>query len=486
MHVSSICLLLFSAAVVFYQIRQVSYYTNLTRAKPHRPVPHSMGRPVRPPAALHGRKNIWADLDQSETARLLAWLHSPGSGLSLTPSDQAGRFDNFILVTEIIRPNKTEAVEFLDHGANLPLRFARVTVKRNSINPPDIAEYMVGPLTENPDFVIEPLTFLYNSGRSSTVNPSADVGALSNWTDRVAAEVSDIIEDLLGNPFRFSFSSQKAEFEAYSNDQVMMEDNRTMRWAGFFAISNASTLLPQGLYFKADTTGRDPNQWQVILWLYNNVTYESTEDFRRAWEAPDFQRILPNTDGSWTQLESQLSPFGDGLELGPPEVVQPAGSRVQIDRHESYVSWMGFTFNFAFSQVNGVSLYDIRLDGERIIYELSLQEAMAHYAGNDPMQGTTAFLDSLYGIGTQTGELLPGFDCPSYADFIDLSYHRMGKTYVRSGALCVFESPTDFPLQRHARGKSYISFINSVLIVRTITVVGNYDYLIDYIMYLGM
>ena len=37
-------------------------------------------------------------------------------------------------------------------------------------------------------------------------------------------------------------------------------------------------------------------------------------------------------------------------------------------------------------------LYDIKYRGERIIYELGLQEAIAHYAGNDPVQSGTAYL----------------------------------------------------------------------------------------------
>jgi primary-amine oxidase len=37
-------------------------------------------------------------------------------------------------------------------------------------------------------------------------------------------------------------------------------------------------------------------------------------------------------------------------------------------------------------------LYDIKYKGERIIYELGLQEAIAHYAGNDPHQSGTAYL----------------------------------------------------------------------------------------------
>jgi primary-amine oxidase len=28
------------------------------------------------------------------------------------------------------------------------------------------------------------------------------------------------------------------------------------------------TLLPQGLYFKSDITGRDSSKWKVLGWLY--------------------------------------------------------------------------------------------------------------------------------------------------------------------------------------------------------------------------
>jgi len=37
-------------------------------------------------------------------------------------------------------------------------------------------------------------------------------------------------------------------------------------------------------------------------------------------------------------------------------------------------------------------LYDIKFQGERIIYSIGLEEAIAHYAGNDPVQSGTAYL----------------------------------------------------------------------------------------------
>jgi hypothetical protein len=91
------------------------------------------------------------------------------------------------------------------------------------------------------------------------------------------------------------------------------------------------------------------------------MTYESTADFRRGWGHPSFQKLISNADSSWTQLEPNSLPhYSDEYSWrAPPEAVQPGGSRIYLDEQESFVSWLGFSFNFAFSQVNGVALYDI-------------------------------------------------------------------------------------------------------------------------------
>jgi hypothetical protein len=41
-------------------------------------------------------------------------------------------------------------------------------------------------------------------------------------------------------------------------------------------------------------------------------------------------------------------------------------------------------------------LHDIKFRGERIIYSLGLEEAIAQYAGNDPVQSGTAYLGSSF------------------------------------------------------------------------------------------
>ena len=59
--------------------------------------------------------------------------------------------------------------------------------------------------------------------------------------------------------------------------------------------------------------------------------------------------------------------------------------------------------------------YNIKYEGERIVYELSLQEALAHGACNDPVQSGANYLASYYGFGPYAFELVKGYDCPGYA-----------------------------------------------------------------------
>ena len=119
--------------------------------------------------------------------------------------------------------------------------------------------------------------------------------------------------------------------------------------------------------------------------------------------------------------------------------VQPYGPRYKLDKKQQYVKWFGFEFYLATSPAQGLMLYDIRFKGERVIYELGLQEAMSHYAGNDPMQGGLEFMDAFFGMGKKMFELVPGYDCPAYADYIDVPWHQLYETNTLPNSICIFE-----------------------------------------------
>lgn len=246
---------------------------------------------------------------------------------------------------------------------------------------------------------------------------------------------------------------------------------------------DSGTLLPLGLFFMSDITGRDPSQWKLEGWLYNGVFYETTDEFRAAVFAPGFEKIPVNVDGP----QGSTDRAGDILpmdQLHPPTDVAPAGSRFSIDYEQKYVKWMDFEFYISFSRDTGMHLNDIKYKGERIIYELGLQEALAHYAANDPFQSGTAYLDSYYGFGPYSYELVNGYDCPSYSSYLNSSFYTGETTRTHLNSICMFEHDPAYPIQRHSTG-NYVSVTkNIVFTIRNICTVGNYDYMFTYEFYL--
>lgn len=220
-----------------------------------------------------------------------------------------------------------------------------------------------------------------------------------------------------------------------------------------------------------------------MKWYYNNKLYANETEFRRSMESPEFQKSGLNVDGHWTDLEDfEAAPLG--REMPPPTMVQPSGARFKIDQREKFVSWMGFEFYISTSSDTGVALHDIHFNGDSVMYELAMQEAMAHYSGDDPTQGGQEFLDTAFYMGLYMYELVAGYDCPAYAKFLDTEFHFGDSTKIHKNSICVFEYTADHPLQRHTADRRVSISRNTYLVVRFVSTVWNYDYTFDYMFYL--
>jgi primary-amine oxidase len=222
----------------------------------------------------------------------------------------------------------------------------------------------------------------------------------------------------------------------------------------------------------------------------NTRFFTTVAEVRAAFDAGELtEEFFQPDDDSWAQLdlnpemgtrdlESQLAP--QSLELG--------GKRYKLDTEEQYVEYMGWSFYVSHSRFLGVQFHDIKFKGERILYELSMQEAAAQYGGFQPKAATTLYHDTYYSLGASMSPLVEGFDCPFGATFWNLTSHSTNTTTVAINALCIFESDAGFPVSRHRAGggTSPWGFRNlgvvkgSMLTLRAIATVGNYDYLFDY------
>lgn len=87
-------------------------------------------------------------------------------------------------------------------------------------------------------------------------------------------------------------------------------------------------------------------------------------------------------------------------------------------------------------------------------------------------------------MGKLALEMVPGYDCPAYADFFDSTWHGMHSTTTTPNAICLFEYTADHLLSRHTAQYSVTASRNTYLTIRFVSTVGNYDYTIEYQFYL--
>lgn len=327
-------------------------------------------------------KNVWDELDDTDAAAVVQWLFQQPE-LNLTVSDQAGSWDNAILLVELMRPNKTDVLNYIDHKGAAPPVYAHVVIDHRASVEPYYGDLLVGPLpVKNGTTKWEPLEYPYTRKTQGRVrNLDADDTLQQSWLYNLSASISDITLDLWNGT---ALGLDNDTLDIWGIDPLWQDDGRIVRWDTWWNYPvdefDAETLLPLGLFVQSDVTGRDPSKWKLEGWLYNDIFYKTTEEFRKAYFSPGFIKLGANVEGDWARTDQQ----GPVLPMDknyPPLAVAPTGARYSVDVARKYVEWMDFSFYVGFSRDTGVSLYDIRYKGERVLYELGLQEALAHYAG---------------------------------------------------------------------------------------------------------
>ena len=169
----------------------------------------------------------------------------------------------------------------------------------------------------------------------------------------------------------------------------------------------------------------------------------------------------------------------------PVEIVTPQGSNIEIAG--SMIHWDNWNFHIRVDQRVGpvVSLvtYDDQGTSRDVLYQLAVSEMFVPYMDPDRTWSWKAYMDvGEYGFGLLASQLKPGADCPASAHFLDQTIaDDDGNPLVLGNSVCIFERATGDPLWRHVGDTADESVANVELVVRMAPVVGNYDYIIDYV-----
>lgn len=419
---------------------------------------------------------------------------------------------------ELQKPNKTDALAYIDHDGVEPVKYAHVAVFMAAHENATLSDYLVGPLPISNDTVwrelgrvcsilgISPsrvIPILQNTFWTNIVHqvrwldPDANFG-LAEWEFNVSASAADIVEELLGGS---SLGLGNDTFDMLSFQVGYQDDTpgHIIRWNQFkkrpTGLFDSRTLLPTGLMFKSDVTGRDSSKWRLKGWYYNGIFYDSTDELRQAIKSPGFVKTGINEEGFWTTLEPlplpqhiAESPAGyshPSSLIEPPLATHSSNqTRYTLDGDNMFVQWMGFSFYMSYSYDMGLSLFDIRYDGERIMYELAPQEILVQYAGFDPYSSGHSSHDSHVGVGRNSYRLIPGYDCPAYATFLDMESRGAEVATLHRQVVCIFEYASDSPVQRHSRQNYATATSNIYLTVRHVATIDDYDYTMSYSFYL--
>lgn len=445
------------------------------------------------PTTKAPKDNIWAQISPEESKSVWDFVHDPAQGLNLTDPGKAKLTDNYVYFIDTLPVNKTAALPYIDGDGAIPTKYARVVIFEGGKEEPVSQEYMVK-LPIVADSQLERLDYLFNGGLGGTVpyNGREFDGKRSAASEpllrSVMTNISDITIELFGGAY-YGSSDNRTNLTSTTNTPISFDGSTAFRSVMFRYPGLASYMLPIDFYTILNVTGTDASLYSLKGFVTKSRFFPTIAELRAAFDAGELEQDFPQTrDNTWAyvnhkpemgqrDLEDRLAP--QSLEIG--------GKRYKLDAKQQYVEYMGWTFYMSFTRTLGLMFYDIKFKGERVLYELSMQEAAAQYGGNQPKAAGTVYHDTYYAFGTNSATLVEGYDCPFGSTLLNISFPEGNGTQVHPDSICLYEADTGFPLARHRTGSSNdwgFSQLGTVksssLHARTVATVGNYDYMFTY------
>lgn len=180
-----------------------------------------------------------------------------------------------------------------------------------------------------------------------------------------------------------------------------------------------------------------------------------------------------------------------GLRAPMRPVLQyaPQGGNVRIEGQE--VTWDHWRFHLRLDRRFGTILSLLRWQerdqpARMVMYQGYTSEMFVPYMDSSEAWYFRSYMDiGEYGFGVLSSRLRAGTDCPAHARFLDAVLpDEDGAPQPMEAVLCVFERNTGNPMWRHAEmiDETYEGRPEVELVVRSIPTIGNYDYVMDWVL----
>ena len=437
------------------------------------------------------KSNVWAPISAEDNLAVWNLLHEPVNGLNLTLPDNASVSDNYVFWIDTLHTNKTDTLAYLDGNGPLPPKYARAIIFEGGKEVPGSQEYMIGPLPISDASIIQPLDWIYNGGSGGFVpfnarySDAPKSNAITLLITSAMSNVSDITMALFNGTAYYGSDDDRTSLKFTSGTPLSFDGTQGFRNIMFRLPGIATYLTPIDFFLLIDCPGTDPSHYSVKGFVTQEQYFPTEAALRSAFESGELAQAYTQTsDSDWALVDYKPELSVRALEEKfAPSTIELGGKRYSLDAENQYVEYMGWSFYMSYTRTLGIAFYDIEFKGERILYELSLQEALAQYAGNQPKAANTVYHDSYYSLGTDLATLVEGFDCQYGSTFWNVSYHEGNTTVVNKDAICIFEADSGFPLSRHRYGGGNSSYPftrlgvmkGTALTTRAIATVGNYD-----------
>ncbi|KAG8506158.1 Amiloride-sensitive amine oxidase [copper-containing] [Galemys pyrenaicus] len=449
-----------------------------------------------PPQDPSRQASVFADLSVQELKAVHSFLWSKKE-LQLESSKAQKVAKNSVFLIEMLLPKKRHVLKFLDKGHRPPVREARAIIFFGAQEHPNVTEYAVGPLPQ-PSYLRElPPSAGHRVHWAGRPISGAEYALLFSALQERTKPLHQFFLDTTG------FSLLNCGSRCLTITDVAprgLASGERCSWFIFQRYVEGFFLHPTGLELLLDHRSTDAGDWAVEQVWYNGKFYRSPEELARKYHAGQVDAVI--LEDVSTHGQGQETPegpplfssykvrgeFPNPITVAGPRTVQPHGPRYRLEGNS--VLYGGWSFAFRLRSSSGLQILDVRFGGERVAYEVSVQEAAALYGGHTPAGMQTKYIDVGWGLGSVTYELAPGVDCPDTATFVDAIHHYDSDSPVRyPRALCVFEMPTGVPIRRHFNSNFsggfnfYAGLPGQVLVLRTTSTVYNYDYIWDFLFY---